>query len=153
MRDLSDCLPYVKHLRMEHRRLNEVLRQISGIFVPPASLRQSSIRVQLMNSLTELRADLSHHFAEEESGGCMEEAVSRCPGLSPDVKKVEAEHAMLLEKLDCVLQRAASLQLEAARVTVLQQEFQSFAELLKHHEAAENRILQMGFGASGECEE
>lgn len=153
MRDLQDCLPYVKHLRMEHRRLNEVLRQTSSIFVSTASPRRNDIRGQLVNSLTDLRADLAHHFAEEESGGCMEEAVSRCPGLSLDAKKVVAEHGRLLEKLDSVLQHAARLHFDAARVDALEQEFQSFAELLKHHEAAENRILQMGFGANGECEE
>jgi len=153
MRDLQDCLPYVKHLHMEHRRLNEVLRRISGLFAPADSQQSSNIPTQLVGSLADLRAELSHHFAAEESGGCMEEAVSRCPGLSPDAKKVEAEHVVLLQKLDDVIQRATSQPRQTVGVASLKQEFQLFADTLRQHEAAENRILQMGFGVQGDLDE
>ena len=148
MRDLQDCQPYVEHLHSEHRRLNESLRRISKSFadfgkhnpIPPP---------HIVNTLVELRSDLAHHFAEEESGGCLEEAVSRCPSLSPSVNEVEAQHPGLLAHLDRIIQRAQATS-RPGTVKSLHRDFEKFVNALRQHEGAENRILQLGFGVGSD---
>jgi hypothetical protein len=50
---------------------------------------------QLTRRLVQLRQELQSHFAEEEMGGCLEEAVSRRPSLSEISKRIVSEHAIL----------------------------------------------------------
>jgi hypothetical protein len=149
MRDLQDCHPYVQHLRIEHRRLNEALRRISGMFAESA--KQTAIPSQLLvDTLVELRSELAHHFAEEESGGCLEEAVSRCPSLSPHAKEIEEQHPILLEALDCIIQQAQITSPRSATTISMQREFEKFVDILRQHESAEDRILQFGFGVASD---
>jgi hypothetical protein len=149
MRDLQDCLPYVRHLRVQHRRLNEALQRIGETFLE----KDIEAPARLVNGLAELRQDLAHHFAEEEEGGCLEEAVSRCPSLSADVRHVEEQHAVLLSELDDVIDDARQEQGDSAKGAPLLQEFGRFAESLRRHESAENRILQLGFGGEADLGE
>jgi iron-sulfur cluster repair protein YtfE (RIC family) len=146
MRDLSDCLPYVRHMRMAHRRQNEALRAINGLLTELELPESAKAAARLVESLQALRADLAFHFAEEESGGCVEEAVIRCPGLSPDARRAGAQHRLLLNHLNGVLQRMQELSPQSGCVAPIREVFQQFAVALKEHENAEERILQAGFG-------
>jgi hypothetical protein len=141
MQDLQDCLSYVQHLRLEHRRLNESLRRISALLAKSVGPNSSIAPTKLVETLTELRADLAHHFVQEETGGCIEEAVCRCPSLSSDAKGIEAQHPVLLKELDAIIQRAHS-----AASLETRGEFEHLADSLREHESAENRILRLGFG-------
>jgi hypothetical protein len=145
MNESEGCHALVEHLHHEHDRLNQVLLKI-GHEVAALSQpgRPGGLLAQLSQELAALRMELQAHFAEEETGGCLEEAVVRCPSLAGERKEVLAEHAVLDRMLD---QLVAQTRNPAAASADVAKNYRAFAEKLQSHEAAETRMLQMAFGA------
>ena len=148
MRTHNECESFVDHLRLEHRHLHEALR---GATAAMEAWRRTSGHAErgeiVLDRLLSLRDELANHFREEESGGCMEEAVSRCPSVSLDAKAVTAEHPVLQAELDRIIGRVKSLSLPESTVAAIDAEFRELAKRLHAHEAGENRILRYGFGS------
>ena len=145
MNESEGCRALVEHLHHEHHRLNQLL---IGIGHEVAALdqagRPTSALADLSQRLAELRRELHAHFAEEETGGCLEEAVVRCPSMSDESRAILAEHTVLarmVEQLISQLRDPSAIPAEIAR------NYRVFAEKLQAHDAAETRILQMAFGA------
>ncbi len=140
---------YVAHMRAEHRRLSHCLRgverQWEAVGLAPAS---SELFDHLLQELRALRAELARHFAEEEAGGCLEEAVSALPQLSREVARLEREHAELLEALDRLLLDMRAGARRGSPVRTCEHEFRRLAARLRGHEAAETRILESCSGMS-----
>jgi Hemerythrin HHE cation binding domain len=143
MNGADDCRAYVEHLQHEHGHLNQLLLEIGH---EVAALDKVGDRPDpighLARRLSDLRQQLQKHFAEEETGGCMEEAVTRCPTLRESSKGILVEHPQLDRMLEQLLEQA-----RAAAAADVQRDFQVFANKLREHEQAENRLLQMAFGA------
>jgi len=100
MRDYNECQAYINHLLAEHRRLHTLLRLASAAINQSGDPHRDASPVDMAKILRHAREELQHHFAEEEGGGCLNEAVSRCPSLSPEAKRIEAEHPGLLYEID-----------------------------------------------------
>ena len=148
MRDYAECRPYLYHLRAEHRRLHALLRRLRDALVSSEDPAGS-----FAESLAELRNELSHHFAEEEGGGCMEEAVSRFPGLSAEAARIEAEHPRILAELDRLIAVARGFQATARNRVAMQEALESFLEQIRAHEHAESDLLRQGFGSDYDVDE
>ena len=145
MSDADDCYAYVEHLQHEHGRLHRLLLEIGHEVAALRGVGQpADAVVRLAERLTDLRQQLQTHFAEEEAGGCLEEAVVRCPSLSEDCKTILAEHPVLDRMLEQLLVQTRNRAVSGADV---QRDYRAFGEKLHAHEAAENRLLQMAFGA------
>lgn len=144
MNEAVGCHAYVEHLQHEHSRLNHLLLEIGHEVgaLSQAGQPASSI-AHLGPRLADLRQQLKAHYAEEESGGCLEEAVTRCPSLSGETKAIVAEHPVLDRMLE---QLVAQTRKPAVSTADVQRDYRTFAEKLHAHEAAENRLLQMAFG-------
>jgi len=101
---------------------------------------------RLPERLQELRRELVAHFGEEEAGGCVEEAVARCPALSGEARHLETEHRELVSELDEVIQLCELIVEPTARdARMLEQEVRAVIHKIKTHEAQENRIIEKGF--------
>jgi Hemerythrin HHE cation binding domain len=147
MNDAENCHAYVEHLQHEHGRLHRLLLEIGHeVAAASGACQPADVIAHLEQRLTDLRRQLQTHFAEEESGGCLEEAVTRCPSLSEDCKAILAEHPLLDKVLEQLLAQARDKSVSGAD---LQRDYGTFAKKLHEHEAAENRLLQMAFGAEG----
>lgn len=145
MRDDSECRSYVNHLLLEHRRLHGLLRDARRALAADG-LRKSP--TECADVLRRVRDELKSHFAEEEGGGCLAEAVSRCPALSAEVQTIEAQHPALLLRLERLLAEVAECDSSAqCRVETLLA-FDDLLRELRAHEAAENNILRRGFGTN-----
>lgn len=96
----------------------------------------------------QVREELEHHFAQEEAGGCLEEAVSRCPSLSAEVRRIEAEHPQLLDNVDRLIAQALDCDQSVEKQVDLGRGFDDLCRQLDAHEAAENVLLRKGFGAN-----
>ena len=144
----DECKPYVEHLLAEHRRLHTMLR------LARAAIRQSSgpdrdaTTGDIVRILRQVQQEIAHHFVEEEAGGCIEEAVSRCPHISQQANRVQAEHPELLRKLDALIADVLDSKHTVADRIAVQREFDELCQLLHAHEAAENDLLRQGFGVS-----
>ena len=98
--------------------------------------------------LRQVREELEHHFAQEESGGCLDEAVLRCPGLSGKLSRIELEHPQLLQHVDRLIAQALDCDQSMENRLTLEREFDELCRQLDVHEAAENALLRKGFGAN-----
>ena len=141
--DFDEFLPYVMHLRAEHKKLSECVHRIEQHWsLQHQRLAPADALVAILESLEALRAELARHFEEEESGGCLEEAVSHQPNLSHVVTQLERQHPELLEQMDGMIERLRALSRLAASTADIKEDFRVFAEKLHAHEAAENRVLE-----------
>jgi hypothetical protein len=138
--------PYVEHLRAEHRRLHAMLRQTRSIFLQSSSPDCDATTDDVVRVLLQVRSEMTHHFDDEEAGGCLEEAVSRCPHLSGEVTRVQAEHPELLRQIDRLLAQAKDSCNTLVGRLAFARDFDELCLLLHAHEAAENDILRQGFG-------
>jgi hypothetical protein len=144
MRDLEEGLVYLEHLRLEHKHLYAALMNTQEMLLEV--LGEGAVngrREVIVERLSDLRSQLAAHFAREEAGGYLEEAVIRVPRMTPEVLRLEREHPDLLAALDEVIRKAATLAPEKTMI-----EFCEFKRRLTAHEAAENRVMAEGFGCN-----
>ncbi len=143
----DDCRTYAEHLRIEHSHIDRSLEELQHLIANTAQWSKENPAPVLRAALVQLREQLTHHFREEEEGGCMEEAQSRSPSLLEDVRTLQAEHAGFLKTLDGLIAEAELLAKQASDLQPLQMTFSGFLHQLHAHEAEENRILLFGFGS------
>lgn len=157
MDETSDCRAFLVHWKSAHRQLHDVVRGVRDILNEPAPQSLEAIHASWANGgsaplpsaadlkaqLSHLRDELSRHFDEEEAGGCIEEAVSRLPGLASEARRVEQQHPTLLAHLDHMLRLVDSGRLSDMRLA-----FAEFDEELRSHERLEDRIIEHGFNTS-----
>jgi hypothetical protein len=145
MNESEGCHALVEHLHHEHHRLNQLLLEIGyEVAALGQAGRPAGALVRLSQRLVALRSELQAHFAEEETGGCLEEAMVRCPSLSGEGKAILAEHKVLNRSLEQLVVQTRNPSAVPADV---EKSYRAFAEMLQAHDAAETRILQMAFGA------
>lgn len=142
----EDCVAYAGHLKAEHRELHQRLRTLqSALNQVQAILVDEPLRDRMLETALQLRQDLAHHFHQEDTGGCMEYAVSLVPGLGPEARALTAEHPALLITLDAIIAELRSAQPMELSVAHVKQKFDAFVVQLLSHEARENRIIERGF--------
>jgi hypothetical protein len=145
MNDSDASQAYVEYLHHEHMRLNNRLVQIEHELAGWAERPDEVVtKTHITRQIEELREELQRHFREEEAGGCLEEAASQCPSLGPQTVELLQEHVLLSRELGEIVAQAYQ---SSARPACVATSFQAFADRLRGHEAAENRVLQMGFGS------
>jgi iron-sulfur cluster repair protein YtfE (RIC family) len=137
------CPPCLEHLQKEHHRLNHELLGVQHELADLIACQEWPLPAELIERLRGLRSELAAHFQEEECGGCLEEAVSRAPSTSPQVRQIEAEHRELLPALDRTIEAAASPTGSPAGVV---QDFADFVARIHVHEAAETRLVEYSLG-------
>jgi len=141
----EEYLAYVTRIGADHKRLRECLQVIEQQWTQQPSSPVATMP-EILHGLQMLRTDLAHHFEEEECGGCMEEAVSHQASLSPDVARLEQEHPKLLGEVDRLIEWLSTHSKPGDSMDKIKPEFLKFSRQLHAHEAAENRILEKGFG-------
>lgn len=145
--DVEEFRAYIVHMISEHRRLHEAVQTIEQRWrlVDMEAASEDTV-TELVAGLEQLRNELRHHFAEEESGGCIEEAVTRCPSLSQDAARIEHEHVSLLDQLGQIVEQLRQVCVDASLANASHCAFEDFVKRLHAHETAENEILEQGFG-------
>lgn len=144
MTRLNQCGAYLEHIQAEHHRLNtalvEIRHQLEGL---RQSTQPRTATDAVIDKLVGLLKELRGHFAEEEEGGCLEEAQVRCQSVGPDVNALMTEHPQLARELEQLIagMKSRSIDEEESR-----QMFEAFAAKLKTHECGENRLVQYAFG-------
>jgi hypothetical protein len=148
MRDYNECHTYINHLLAEHRRLHSLLRMASSAINQSGAPDNDATPVDVATILRHAREELQHHFAEEEGGGCLEEAVARCPSLSAEAKRIEAEHPDLLCEIDRLIAQAEGEKQTVESHVELRHRFDDLRRQLQAHEVAENALLRQAFGVN-----
>jgi hemerythrin len=151
MRTYDECKAYVDYLVAEHRRLHRLLLHARKTIAGSADAGERDWTQKVIKVLRDLRGTLQCHFADEEEGGCLDEAVSFQPALSADVNRIEAEHPRLLAEVDRLIAQAEDGGTTPADHLALTTAFDELCRELHTHEAAENEVLRRGFGVNLEA--
>ena len=132
------------HLLSQHRELHArllVLRETFRRPRPPGGAGLEAIRGELRG----LRDYLAGHFAQEESGGHLEESIARMPRLSAAARAVLAEHSGLIAELESLLERVSARDIRRVTWSEVAAGFAAFTDHLLDHERNENAVLQQGY--------
>jgi len=145
MREDDECHSFVEHLIAEHRRIHRMLRLAHHTITGAHGSEQDAPPAVVVRVLQQVREELEHHFSQEESGGCLHEAVSRCPPLSAEAQRIEAEHPDLLLGIDRLIAQALDADQSLEKRIAIEVAFDDVCRQLDAHEAAENALLRKGF--------
>jgi hypothetical protein len=148
MRNYDECRCYVEHLIAEHRRLHRMLRLARAAIAGSGGPDRDATCADIVRVLRLVRDELEHHFAQEEGGGCLDEAVSNSPSLSAEARRIEAEHPQLLANVDQLIAQALDCDQSVEKQVALGRGFDDLCRQLDAHEAAENVLLRKGFGTN-----
>lgn len=97
---------------------------------------------ELREKLLRLNGALARHFEGEEAGPIFRSLPTRHPRLAQPLAALEAEHAVMLDELRGVLERAQSLERpEVFELRELNARVQLFVARVRRHEAAENELV------------
>lgn len=132
------------HVLAEHRELFQLISQAKHAFNDtgrPLGKRREFAR----ETLTTLRHHLADHFAQEERGGFLEEAVTRVPRLGRRMEEILQQHPPLLAELDSLTAALADSQLDPTDWRAIGQQFETFVGHLQAHERSENAVVQEGY--------
>ena len=132
------------HVLAEHRDLFHLLLSVRSALAaagPPTPDRQSDA----IESMHTLRDHLRDHFAQEEQGGFLEEAVTRVPRLSAAVRSILGQHPGLLADLDRVIEDLEASPVDSVAWVRANRDFESFSARMTAHERSENEVVQSGY--------
>ncbi|MCX7432491.1 MAG: hypothetical protein NTY17_16080 [Planctomycetia bacterium] len=138
------------HLLAEHRDLFHLMHSVQLAFAMAGQPRPES-RADVLEALHHLREHLGDHFAQEELGGFLEEAMTRMPRLSAAVRSIVAQHPALLAELDRVIdeltmvEKSGGFAAGAKSWSVAVHAFEAFAANMAAHERSENMVVQEGY--------
>lgn len=143
--NLNHCGALFEHLQAEHHKLNCELIEVRQQFerLDPHQCSGPAVEA-LLQRLERLHQDLLAHYREEETGGCMEEAIARCPSLAPQSKALMAEHPLLAQALESLI---AQIRQGHGTPVSWRQGYDEFVQQIRTHEAEENRIMTYALGA------
>lgn len=145
MDSLIHCAALFQHLQSVHHKLNCELIEVRHQFESLSAGQTSGPQVDaLLERLQRLHRDLLAHYREEEAGGCMEEAIARCPSLGPQSKALMAEHPLLAQALESLI---TQIQQRRGSPQTWRQGYDEFVSQVRTHEAEENRIMAYALGA------
>lgn len=143
MNDTTELQLGIHQAHEEHARLHQLLGACRA-HLDNATRLTPAIAAGLLPHLTALQEHLATHFAHEEQGGWLEEAVIRLPRLAKQWTRLEKQHANLLRRLDDLVRQTKATANAAALGNGLARDFAAFTQQLLAHEACEERILQQG---------
>jgi hypothetical protein len=139
---------HLNHLRAEHRRLHKGVLDLKRTFNAWVDSGAQQPVADILAELSSLHDELMEHFTEEEQGGCLEEAVSRCPRLADTALRIEAEHEDILDRLRHLVVRLEAQPLTLPEVKAIEGYFLELCQEIQRHEAAETQVMTAAFGES-----
>ena len=132
------------HVLAEHRDLFHLLLSVRSALAnagPPTPDRRSDV----LESMHHLRDHLADHFAQEEQGGFLEEAVARVPRLSAAVRSILGQHPGLLADLDRLIEDLEASPADPGAWGRAGHNFEAFSARMTAHERSENAVVQSGY--------
>ena len=134
---------FVSAFEAEHRELHQLVQEVREFVIQKPWSRETAEHAR--NVLKRLREHLEHHFAQEEAGGYLEEALVHAPRYSSHASRLLAQHPVMLGRLFEVL-TLADTGVELPTVwPMLQQRVSDLLKELMAHEAGENQLVQRAF--------
>lgn len=131
---------FIAAFQAEHREMGTLVQTLRRVFsgAQPWSPESSNEGAEALAALTK---HLRHHFEQEEEGGYLEEALSAAPRFSQEAAVLLAQHPVMLQQANQVLELARSTS-DAAAWEKLKNDVKSLIAAMIAHETAENKIVR-----------
>jgi hypothetical protein len=135
---------YVAAFGAEHHELRHLVQTLHETLRDDCPWSREAA-TEAIKYLGALNAHLEHHFAQEEAGGYLEEALTIAPRFSAEAAELLRQHPRMLETTRQVRGTAGRAAVEPAVWPHLRRELQELIKGLMAHEFAENKIIQQAF--------
>lgn len=145
MEPLGNVQPYLEQALAEHHELHAFADSILRLLATPPREVMAEHFETVVARMKELRDRLQAHFAQEEEGGYLDEAVSRAPNVAAQAAALQRQHQRFVELGDQIIERAGAAKDWRHRWNELGPEVQRFIARLVAHEEAENALLAKAF--------
>lgn len=141
----NDCRTYVDHVRLLFRHLHQMVEQLKG------KVKDATGSIAACEDARHLIADIGDRFgayvAEERGGGCIDEAVCRCPRLAPHEQEINRQYPqveIVIETIQCMLAGCDVLGTSGRDVS---KEVERLAAAISKLESDERYLLREAFGS------
>lgn len=134
--------PILSEIRAQHEHLTVLLSELLEAAEEAASSAGEGARVKTVSKLTELAMMLPEHFAHEEEGGYLRDALALAPQLSRRAETLEREHGELTRQLEGARAETRNAAASEALWRDAGHGVRSLVEALKAHEHAENELVR-----------
>ena len=125
----------------EHRGCLQLIAEVEQCLDRPPDDRRRWL-AELKGTLARLAEALRRHFEGEESGPIFRSLPMQHPRLARPLARLEAEHPLMLEKMDDVLRKADALEnAEIFELRELNGGVQLLLAQIRRHEAAEDELV------------
>jgi hemerythrin len=135
---------FISAFGAEHHELQRLVHALGEAVREKVSWNREAA-IEVTDLLAELRCHLEHHFAQEEAGGYLEEALTLAPRFSAEAAELLRQHPQMLDKTVSVCKAADRAVNEPAVWAPLKRELTELIKALVAHESAENQIVQRAF--------
>jgi hemerythrin-like domain-containing protein len=142
MSDRPETTPsLVEETLDEHRECLQLITEVEQCLDRPPDDRQRWL-ADLKATLARLATALRRHFEGEESGPIFRSLPLQHPRLARPLARLEAEHPVMLERMDDVLHKAEALEnTEIFELRELNGRVQLLLAQIRRHEAAEDELV------------
>jgi hypothetical protein len=140
--------PYLEQALAEHRQVHRAISELERRLACPVEGDEAAQFEAAIAALRRLAALLREHFAREEEGGYLEEAVSCAPCIARQAVRLQRQHGQFVQLVDRILDRATRAKPCRKAWVQLAHDFGRLARRIDAHEAAENQILAKAFNVA-----
>jgi hypothetical protein len=144
MSEHEDCRTYMDHTRLQHRRMNQIVERLRPLIHGAAGCDTAFVDAKQL--IGDLADQFGRHVAEEAGGGCVEEAVCRCPRLSPQACELNAQYVQIQATIARIAARFAGCDRLGNSCRLVEQELEQLGRELCRLESDERYILREAFG-------
>lgn len=147
----QEALAFAAAFEAEHREMRQLVHRLRDAVNRNRSWSREVAR-EAVRAVEAMRTHLRHHFAQEEEGGYLEQALAMAPRFSDEAQVLLAQHASMLKRIDEVAEVARGAVEDAELWPQLKLQVKDLLRNLIAHESAENRIVQQAFNVGIEVE-
>jgi hypothetical protein len=141
----EDCRTYIDHVRLLFRHIDQMVQRLKE------KVNDATGSVAACEDARHLIADIADKFgayvAEERGGGCIDEAVCRCPRLAPQEREINLQYPHVQRMIERITRMLAGCDVLGTSGREIYQEIEQLAAALSKLESDERYLLREAFGA------
>jgi hypothetical protein len=145
----QEFLAFAAAFQAEHREMGSRLQRVRHALDDGGDWSGDAAQEATM-AIEALERYLRQHFAQEEEGGYLEQALVAAPRFSSQAAELVRQHPAMLAQAAAALSTAREAASDAARWPVLQRQVQELVSALVAHEQSESTIVQQALNTGVE---
>ncbi|HWB12285.1 MAG TPA: hemerythrin domain-containing protein [Gemmataceae bacterium] len=145
----QDDLAFATAFQVEHREMGNLLQRVRHATADGCDWSHDAAR-EARTAIEALERRLRQHFAQEEEGGYLEQALAAAPRLSRPAAELLRQHPAMLAQASTALSTAREAVSDSTRWSVLKQQVEELMSALVGDERSESAIVQEAFNTGFE---